>query len=40
MYLIEYMPELEWYWGYPAIWLVMCAILVVMVVYFKRKMWL
>lgn len=34
------MPELSWYWGYPAAMLVMIAITVVMVLYFKRKDWL
>ena len=34
------MPELNWYWGYPAVWLVMAVVLVIMLVYFKRKKWL
>jgi len=33
------MPELRWYWGYPAIMLVMTAIGAVMLSYFKRKKW-
>jgi len=33
------MPELRWYWGYPAIMLVMTTIGVVMLSYFKRKKW-
>ena len=36
----QYMPELGWRWGYPLIWLVMCAVLVSMLVYFRRKGWL
>jgi magnesium transporter len=36
----QYMPELGWRWGYPVIWLLMCAILILMVVYFRRKRWL
>jgi magnesium transporter len=36
----RYMPELEWRWGYPVIWAVMLAILVMMVVYFRRKRWI
>ena len=34
------MPEIEWYWGYPAVILVMVAVAVLMVVYFKKKKWL
>ncbi|MEL7834169.1 magnesium/cobalt transporter CorA [Fodinibius sp. Rm-B-1B1-1] len=33
------MPELSWYWGYPAAMGVMGIIAVIMVVYFKRKGW-
>ena len=36
----RYMPELEWRWGYPMVWLVMIAVVVVMVIYFRRKKWL
>ena len=36
----QYMPELGWRWGYPAVWFVMCAILITMMVYFRRKKWL
>ncbi len=34
------MPELNWYWGYPVVWLVMAVVLVIMLVYFRRKKWL
>ena len=34
------MPELRWYYGYPLAWLVMIAVAVVMLSYFKRKHWL
>jgi magnesium transporter len=34
------MPELNWYWGYPAVCLVMAVVLVIMLVYFRRKKWL
>ncbi len=34
------MPELNWYWGYPAVLLVMLLILVGMLIYFRRKKWL
>jgi len=36
----KYMPELEWRWGYPAVGLVMAAVAVVMLVYFRKKKWL
>ncbi len=34
------MPELNWYWGYPATMLFMALIVVGMAIYFKRKDWL
>ncbi len=36
----QFMPELGWRWGYPAVWLVMSAVLITMLVYFRRKRWL
>jgi len=36
----KYMPELEWRWGYPLIWLVIVGIGVVMLIYFRKKKWL
>lgn len=33
------MPELNWFWGYPASLALMAAISVVMIFYFKRKGW-
>jgi magnesium transporter len=36
----KYMPELEWRWGYPAIWFAVVLISVSMLIYFKRKRWL
>jgi magnesium transporter len=35
-----YMPELEWKWGYAAVWGVMIAIFIGLIIYFKRKKWL
>ncbi|TVL98955.1 MAG: magnesium and cobalt transport protein CorA [Candidatus Brocadia sp. WS118] len=35
----KYMPELEWRWGYPMVLLIMAAVGIVMVFYFKRKKW-
>lgn len=34
------MPELEWYWGYPAVWGVMVAIAIGMLIFFYRRGWL
>lgn len=36
----QYMPELQWEWGYYATWLVMAVIALAMIVNFKRKGWL
>ncbi len=33
------MPELEWSWGYPALWCLMIGLTVGMVIYFKIKKW-
>lgn len=33
------MPELGWTWGYAAVWLVMIAVALGMVIYFKYKKW-
>jgi len=33
------MPELEWYWGYPAIWAVMLAVTGGLLHFFRRKGW-
>jgi len=35
-----FMPELEWFWGYPFALLVMLAIGLVMLFYFRRRNWL
>jgi magnesium transporter len=36
----EYMPELKWFWGYPAVLTLMAAIAGCMLVYFRRKKWI
>jgi magnesium transporter len=36
----HYMPELNWKWAYPALWIAFIAIPIVLLVYFKRKKWL
>lgn len=36
----QYMPELNWHYGYFFIWGVMIAILLGMIIYFKKKKWL
>jgi magnesium transporter len=35
----KYMPEIEWHWGYPTALLLMAAIGVGMLLYFRRKKW-
>lgn len=34
------MPELNWYYGYPAVWGVMLILAIIMAFYFRRKGWL
>jgi magnesium transporter len=36
----KFMPELSWRYGYFALWAVMIAIGVVMVIVFKKKKWM
>jgi magnesium transporter len=36
----KYLPELEWRWAYPLVWLVMIVISALMIVYFRKKKWL
>ena len=36
----EYMPELKWPWGYAGVWGVFVLVILLMVIYFKRKRWL
>jgi magnesium transporter len=36
----EFMPELKWHWGYPIVWVIIIAIAVIMLSYFRRKKWL
>ncbi|MCW8828467.1 MAG: magnesium/cobalt transporter CorA, partial [Gammaproteobacteria bacterium] len=33
------MPELNWYYGYPLVWLVMILVTGGMIIYFKRRNW-
>ena len=35
----DHMPELHWRWGYAAVWLVMIALVVSMLIYFRKKQW-
>lgn len=35
----HYIPELEWPWAYFAVWGVMISVVLVMILYFKRKNW-
>jgi magnesium transporter len=36
----KYMPELEWKWSYPMLWILLVVIFSGMMFYFKRKKWL
>ena len=36
----KYMPELEWKWSYPMLWILLIVIFSGMMLYFKRKKWL
>ena len=36
----KFMPELEWPWGYPMIWVLMISIFISMLFYFRKKNWL
>jgi magnesium transporter len=36
----KYMPELDWFWGYPMVYAIMLAISAVMLMYFRKKKWL
>lgn len=36
----KYMPELNQWWAYPAVWGVMIAVVVGMVIYFKKNKWM
>ena len=33
------MPELDWYYGYPLLWVVMLSVFAGMIIFFKRKGW-
>jgi magnesium transporter len=36
----DVMPELRWRWGYPAVWIVMIALGVALLGWFRRRGWL
>lgn len=36
----RYMPELQWTWGYPAVWGVMASLTIGMLLFFRKKGWL
>ena len=35
----KHMPELEWPWSYPILWVFMIGVAISMLVYFRRKRW-
>ncbi len=36
----KYMPELNWPWAYPVVWVIMVVLAALMIAYFRRKRWL
>jgi magnesium transporter len=36
----KYMPELEWHWAYPMLWLILIGLFVGMLAWFRHKKWL
>lgn len=36
----KFMPELEWKWGYLAVWIAILVVVVLMLILFRRKKWL
>ncbi|MFX1513406.1 MAG: magnesium/cobalt transporter CorA [Promethearchaeota archaeon] len=36
----EYMPELEWQFGYYGIWILMIGIAIILFIYFKKQKWI
>jgi magnesium transporter len=36
----KHMPELDWLWSYPMVWIIMIAVAVLMLVIFKRMKWI
>ena len=36
----EFMPELKWKWGYPAVWVVIAGIAAGLLNFFHRKRWM
>jgi magnesium transporter len=36
----RYMPELGWKYGYYSVWIVMIAMVVMMLIYFRKKQWI
>jgi magnesium transporter len=36
----DYMPELKCHWGYPLVWLFMITVVIIMLVYFRKRKWI
>jgi magnesium transporter len=34
------MPELTWRWGYPGVWLLIIAIVIGLIAFFRHKKWI
>ena len=35
----KFMPEITWKWSYASVWVIIIAIIIAMIIYFKRKKW-
>ncbi|MCJ7580564.1 MAG: magnesium and cobalt transport protein CorA, partial [Candidatus Aminicenantes bacterium] len=36
----QFMPELGWKWGYFAVWAVFVSVVLLMVIFFRKRKWL
>ncbi len=36
----QFMPELKWHWGYPLVWIIIIAIAICMLLFFRKRKWL
>jgi magnesium transporter len=36
----HYMPELQWRWGYPLVWVVFISLALTMLALFRRRRWI
>ncbi len=36
----SYIPELDWRYGYPLVWTIMITVIVIMILFFRRRKWI